>query len=440
MKKIFITSLLFMLLINSFCCCFAFDIGTKELISLGECERLLTYNGTPIKTTYIVYEKDGVQYPAYCLDVTLPGVESGSYSVNGGSKIQNVDVWKAIINGYPYKTLETLGAANEQEAFTATKQAVYTMLYGRDTSSYGAVDSDAGRRTYQVYLNIVNNARNSNETIINNINTKIIPLSKEWEVDKLNNKYVSKSYSLETNFNKGNYKIELSGVIPKNTIITDKNNNKKDSFNIGEQFKILLPIESLLQSENFTIKAISNLETKPVVYGSTTKPGTQDYALTGYMYENTSTTYTEGYFENITKLIVMKKEYGAEKRLEGVQFNLLNSKKEVVLKDLITNDKGEIILEKMIPGTYYLQETETLEGYNLYTDLIEIQLDLNEEFKVTVDNTTKEVVEIEKQFENVEVKPTYTETVYEVKHENTIEKVNYETKVEYQKKLPVTGY
>ena len=51
MKKFLISSLLFFLIINLVCQCFAFDIGSKELVSLGECERLLTYKGRPIKTT-----------------------------------------------------------------------------------------------------------------------------------------------------------------------------------------------------------------------------------------------------------------------------------------------------------------------------------------------------------------------------------------------------
>lgn len=434
------------MVISLFCECFAFDIGSKELVSLGECERLLTYKGRPIKTTYIVYNKDGVNYPAYCLDVSLPGAEGGSYNVTGNSKLQNVDVWRAIINGYPYKTLEELGAANEQEAFTATKQAVYTLLEGRDTSLYGAVDSDSGRRTYQIYLNIVNNARNSTETIVNNLTTSISTSIEEWGIDTLNGNYLSKTYNVNTNFSKGNYKVELSGVVPQNTIITDINNNIKNTFSIGEQFKILLPIESLLQSENFQIKVISSLETKPVVYGATTIVGKQNYALTGYMYEDSVCTYTEGYRENITKLIIVKKEYGTEKKLEGVRFNLLNSKKEIVKENLVTNENGEIILEKMIPGLYYLNETQTLENYNLYTDLIEIDLDLNEEFKVTVDNTIKEVKEINKTFESVEVIPTYTETVYNEKNVQEVKNIEYQSNIENiqiiknQKRLPVTGY
>ena len=433
MKKIIISSLILITIISTFSNCFAFDIGEKNLISLGACEKLMTYNGVPIRTTYIVYEKDGVYYPAYCLDMELPGAENGSYIVRGGSKLQNVDVWKAIINGFPYKSVAELGAANEQEAFIATKQAVYTMLYGRDTNSYGAIDSDAGRRTYQIYLNIVNNARNSQESIQNDLSMSISTNQNEWTLDE-NNRCVSKTYTVNSVVKSGTYRIELGGVLPDGMRVTDENNNTKNSFNIGENFKILIPIQNLKQTEKFNIKAIANFATKPVAYGSTTVPGTQNYALTGYMYEVSECNYLDEYFKNITKLKIIKKEYGTEKCLSGVKFNLLDQNKDVVMENLVTDENGEITLENMLPGMYYICEIETLDGYNLYTDLIDVDLDLNEEFEVTVNNTTREITEIDKTFENVEVIPQYTETVYNVENRATILKENN------IKKLPVTGY
>ena len=109
-NKIFLITLLFLISISTFYSSFAFEIGEKNLVSLGECERYLTFNGNPVKTTYIALEKDGRYYPAYCLDVTKPGIETTSYTVNGGSKIQDVNVWRAIINGFPYKSVAELGA------------------------------------------------------------------------------------------------------------------------------------------------------------------------------------------------------------------------------------------------------------------------------------------------------------------------------------------
>ena len=106
----------------------------------------------------------------------------------------------------------------------------------------------------------------------------------------------------------------------------------------------------------------------------------------------------------------------------------------------------------MFPGKYYLEEVETLDGYVLYTDLIEIGLDYNEEFEVVVNNRIKEVTEVVKDYESVEVIPSKEETIIT---ENTKEEVivkneileynnfNAEEKVTTKnevKRLPKTGY
>lgn len=44
-------------------------------------------------------------------------------------------VWRTIINAYPYKTPAELGVENEYDAFVATKQAVYCILYNWDATS-----------------------------------------------------------------------------------------------------------------------------------------------------------------------------------------------------------------------------------------------------------------------------------------------------------------
>ena len=453
MKKTLVITILLVVLVSLLYKSFAFDVGTKDLVLHARCEVLLTYNGKPINVNFVAYERDGKYYPAYCLDESLPGVDLTTYSVNGGSKLQDVNVWRAIINGFPYKSLAELGAQNEEEAFTATREAVYTMLYNRDTNSYAPMDSDNGRRTYQIYLNIVNAARSSNENIQNDIQTSISQNQEDWKIDEKEKSFVSKTYTLNSNIKNGYYRIELEGDIPENKKVTDMNNKTVSELSVGSNFKILIPIQSLNKNGSFNVKAVSNIETKPVVYGATNLVGTQDYALAGYMYEESISNIKENYFKNITKLQIIKQEYGTNSRLAGVKFNLLDSEKKVIKEGLVTNENGEIILENMVPGLYYIQETETLAGFNLFTDLIEVGLDFNEEFAVTVNNTTKEVTEVDKEFEKVEVVPSYTETVQnvekvaEVKNINnvteakTVENVPAITPVnETPKKLPVTGY
>ena len=454
MRRIIASTLLLIVLISTFYInyAYAFEIKDREVYSKGECERLLTYKGTKVITSYVVYNDNGVEYPAYCLDVTKPGAETGNYILHGGSKITDVNVWRAVTNGYPYKSVSELGAANEGEAYTATKHAIYSILYNRDISEYGPIDSDAGRRTYEIYKNIVNAARGSNESMVTDIVTSLSTNDILWNIDDKDNKYVSKVFKLNSNVSHGKYDIHCDRVTVEGLRITNLNNEDMNVFNIGESFKILIPINMMKENGKFEIIARTEIETKPVVYGTTTVPGKQDYALTGHKYEEQYTGLVQEYNQNLTKLRVIKKEYNTEKRLSGVKFNLLNENKEIILKDVVTDGNGEIVLINMFPGKYYLEEVETLEGYVLYTDLIEIGLDYNEEFEVVVNNRIKEVTEVVKDYESVEVIPSKEETIIT---ENTKEEVivknealeynnfNNEEKVTVKnevKRLPKTGY
>ena len=454
MRRIIASTLLLIVLISTFYINYAnaFEIKDREVYSKGECERLLTYKGIKVITSYVVYNDNGVEYPAYCLDVTKPGAETGNYILHGGSKVTDVNVWRAVTNGYPYKSVTELGAANENEAYTATKHAIYSILYNRDISEYGPIDSDAGRRTYEIYKNIVNAARGSNEPMVTDIVTSLSTDDILWNIDDKDNKYVSKVFKLNSNVSHGRYDIHCDRVVVEGLRITNLNNEDMNVFNIGESFKILIPINMMKENGNFEIIARTEIETKPVVYGTTTVPGKQDYALTGHKYEEQYTGLVQEYNQNLTKLRVVKKEYNTEKRLPGVKFNLLNENKEIILKDIVTDGNGEIVLINMFPGKYYLEEVETLDGYVLYTDLIEIGLDYNEEFEVVVNNRIKEVTEVVKDYESVEVIPSKEELVIT---ENTKEEVivkneileynnfNVEEKVTIKdevKRLPKTGY
>ena len=75
-----------------------------------------------------------------------------------------------------------------------------------------------------------------------------------------------------------------------------------------------------------------------------------------------------------------------------------------------------------------ISEVETLSGYNLYPELIEVEIDFNEEFTIVVNNSKTEITKIDKLEEKTEVTSQYTENVYNVENNTEI------------KKLPVTGF
>ena len=135
-----------LILLNS---TYAVNLGNVNIYSAGDCWQLLKYNGIVVKTTYAEYKTENGANPAYCLNKTLEGVgEVGAYDVDASEKITDVGLWRVIINGYPYKSLDDLGVNNKEEAFTATKQAVYCYIHGNDINNYEAI-GEAGKRTLE---------------------------------------------------------------------------------------------------------------------------------------------------------------------------------------------------------------------------------------------------------------------------------------------------
>lgn len=395
---------------------------TKERVyEIDYCEGVLVYKGISRYAIYVVYEKDGVQYPAYCVDPKKKGVgDTDAYEVNVEGYITDVMLWRILINGYPYKTIGELGVANAKEAYLATKQAVYCYLDNRNVEEYSGV-GEAGARTLNALKQIWYNAQNSTETKISNT-VDIVPVDTEWKQDNINPNYISKTYQVRAVAPMVNYEIKIEGKnLPEGLMIVDKNNNVTQLFSPSEEFKILIPINELESDGTFEIKLETKMDTKPVLYGVSQNSNLQSYALTAFTYEDASGTYAEQYTKNNAQIKILKQEKGTKRPLEGVEFQLLNSEKNAIYQSLITNKNGEILLENVIPGTYYLRETKTLAGYVRYDEDIKIEINLNEQINVIVNNTKEKNIEVSKEVTNIEVEKN-EENLEQKKNETNINK------------------
>lgn len=392
MKKIIsIIILMIIILVNLFTITSnAINITSADLYSKGYFVGLLKWGDIRLVCNYVVYQKDGVEYPAYCLQRDLPGVtEDNPYTVSVNSLVNNVSVWRTIINGYPYKTVSELGCQTEIEAFFATKQAVYCALYNRDLSEYSAL-SPEGERCLNALNQIVTAARTSNISKISadiNINS----VNENWEIDAINNEFISKEFSATANATINEYTISLNETFPEGTKVVDIDNNEKTTFESSENFKILIPLKNIEQDGSFNINVSGQVKTKPIFYGKSSNSLAQDYALTASSYEDGTGTSKIYYTKNGTKLIILKKNETTNQSLEGVKFTLLDSDQKEIYTDLITNQEGKIIVDNLIPGTYYIKETKTLEGYTIYDKLIKVEPELNEELTVIVNNNESKV-------------------------------------------------
>lgn len=411
-------------------------VGTVTVYNREYCDKVLIYSGKPLGATYVEYEIGEVKYPAYCLNPDLPGIGEGkdelySYEVTETGRIQDVRLWRILINGYPYKTVDELGVANEKEAYLATKQAVYYYLKDRDFSKYSA-DSDSGYRVLNAFRKIVSDAENSTEEQISNY-SEIITNQINWEQDVNDKNYISKTYEVKSVATIKDYTIYLSGEhIPEGIKVTDINNNEKSVFENYEKFKVLIPINNLNNNGEFEINLRTEEMTYPICYGSSKNDATQDYALTIYRFEEVEKSHTESYGENKTKIEILKQDKTSKKPLQGVEFQLLNKDKEIIYSNLVTDINGKIIIDKILPGKYYLKETRTLDGYINYDELIEINIELNETVNIVVNNSKEKKVEISNKKTELEV--SNEKTRIEVKNED----IKVEEKEEI-KKLPITG-
>ncbi|PEW87345.1 collagen-binding protein [Bacillus cereus] len=100
-----------------------------------------------------------------------------------------------------------------------------------------------------------------------------------------------------------------------------------------------------------------------------------------------TTTYTLTNKKFVGKVILTKTDAYSGEKLEHAIFSLLDQDGNVIPehKELTTNDRGQITVDKLKPGTYYLQETKAPEHYTLDSKPIKFTI---KEDQTTVVNRT----------------------------------------------------
>ena len=157
-------------------------------------------------------------------------------------------LWRVAINGYPYKTPEQMGVYNEYDAFLATKQAIYSILYNNDVDTYYRGGNERGERVFNAVRYMVNEGRYGTYTPEDyNVSISKVGVLKE------ETNYYSQEYAVSSNTSMESYTIIDTLNMPQGAYIADLDGNSKTSFSSGNNFKIMIPKSEM--KKDFDIKA-----------------------------------------------------------------------------------------------------------------------------------------------------------------------------------------
>lgn len=411
-KKILNIILLVFILINTFQSYVNASLIPMEEVyieDLGECERHIQYHRESdgvwsyIITNIVGYRIDGKFHYAYCMQRDRKGVggEQEGYNVKISEMLKNPEVWRAIINGFPYKTAEELDVKNDDDAFVATKQAIYCVMYNWNVDlRYVGVD-DEGWRIVDAIRRIVNSARNGTDTPDK---SDVLTINKVGELKKESDNYYSQEFEVHNSVEMESYEISDIKNFPKGSFSTDMNNNKKTIFTSGKNFKILIPTNKINENFEGIVRISGNLKTYPIFYGESYDKEKQDYALTYDSFEKISAETSIKVNAYKSKLKIYKTDSETNKPIEGVEFNF-KYEDGINIGNYKTDKNGTIEISNLKQGKIIVTEIKTQEKYILDENKREIVLGYEEEKSLDIENERKKgninILKIDKDNKNL---------------------------------------
>lgn len=338
---------------------------------------------TYVITSYVEYTApNGNKYPAYCLNSDRAGVSASlDYSVSISSVLDDDRIWRVITHGYPYDNM----GLNNDDAFVATKHAIYSIINNRDVRSYYHGGDARGEAIVDKIEYLTNIGRYGTQTqnSANTFGTKIGGFT------QFNDTYYAQEYSVSSNIEMSSYTVTAISGFPSNSYIGDVNGNSKTTFSAGEHFKVFVPKSEIKSNFSGTIALQSKCKTFPVFYGNSPSADLQNYAVCYDPY---------GDVQGITKLDVdvykstvkvHKVDEETKESIEGITFNAKYKDNGENIGDFKTDKNGNITINRLRPGTIVLTETASTKHYILNTTEFDVSVEFGDTKEIEITNQHK---------------------------------------------------
>lgn len=392
----------------------AATIGDKSYLQRAEkgYYTIQRWNGSEwIYVTYSItnyIDENGTKRVAYCVNPDLKGIgyisgEFEGYNVELKELLSNQKAWRVLVNGYPYKTPADLGVEDEQDAYLATKMALYAILRNQTDSDirnlYRAGENKVagqnlediqrkGKKVIEAICQLVNIGNNGQDTMQSN-NLISIQKSGNFKLDSLNTKYYSQIFKISSKVECKEYTIKDIKDFPEGTLITNINGKEKKTFKGGDEFKIMVPKTSIIEDIKGSISVSGICKNYPIYYAECAEGNYQNYVLCcdSYSKDIESKANVDIKMEK-SKLKITKIDKDTGSPIAGVTFSIKykNGEKIGTYK---TDDKGMIYLNNLHQGQVIIKELETSDKYKLNTDEVIIDIGYNDEKDVVIKNEIK---------------------------------------------------
>lgn len=323
-------------------------------------------------------------------------------TITKNQKISDAKIIEIINNGYPNKAPEDLGCDNIEQAYMATQEAIYTIIDNKNIDRYISYN-EAGKNVINA-IKIILNSSLSSDKIIN-----MESIHNEWKEE---GEYLTKQYRLNILRQIYNSSIEIE---ENNIFVTDINGAEKVEFADGDIIKIMIPKNAQLQNLNIKFKGQLQENGGYICSDNNGK----EYLYVQKDYYNIETV-KKIQIKELLNIKIVNKDNDTKEPIVGNQFELY--KYNNLIKDnLVTDAKGEILIENLPKAVYNLRQTSVIEGYTKISSSIEINLEETNKLATINVNNSKAKVE---QTTNREQEINVTEQNKEIQENNITDILN----------------
>ncbi len=381
------------------------DLGFYSIQYWNENRGMWMYK-TYSRTYYT--DKDGSKKIAYCMDQDLDGVgwlpgEDENYDTEVKYELKDEKIWRVLKNGYPNVSPEQLGVETEDDAYLATKQAVYWVIKYRNVEGGNAYNVYTHFRAGETEINnqnlddIQRRGKKVIDAIYNLVNIafwneqevqqdpEIVDIG-QYEEDE-NPEYCIKRYQVtDTGIDA---EVRITGIEWKSQklLIVDENENPKTEFKPGDIIKVMIPQKEILENSKLKIYYTKTMEDFPVYYTASKIEGRQNYVILLDKTRESTGTINFDVGGDKSELQIVKIDAETSRPLEGVTFSITYEDGKVFT--CTTDENGIANCKGLYQGKVVIKETATKEGYILDEQETELELGYKEFCILSFSNSHK---------------------------------------------------